>query len=111
MPGNLRYYIDENLTPEIALQLRLRGVDAISVRDLDLLGADDESHLERATVLGRVLVTTDTDFLRLDAAGIEHAGILFGKQRNHTIGDWVKELASLSYAYEMADFENQVEYI
>jgi predicted nuclease of predicted toxin-antitoxin system len=35
----LKFYFDENLTPVIAEQLRLQGIDAISVRDLDLLTA------------------------------------------------------------------------
>jgi predicted nuclease of predicted toxin-antitoxin system len=55
----VRLYLDENLSPRIAIQLRQRGVDAVSVRDLDVLGDDGVSHLERATRMGRALVTTD----------------------------------------------------
>jgi uncharacterized protein with PIN domain len=109
--NRLRYYIDENLTPEIALQLQLRGIDAISVRDLDSLGETDEIHLQRATEMGRIVVTTDVDFLRLAASGVEHAGIIFGRQQKYHIGDWVKELASFVLVYDMTDFVNHVEYI
>jgi predicted nuclease of predicted toxin-antitoxin system len=59
------------------MQLQSRGIDAVSVRDLQLLGADDEVHLRHATNLGRVVVTSDSDFLRLAASGIEHAGIIY----------------------------------
>jgi len=88
----IRLYLDENLSPKIAEQLKLRGIDAVSVRDLGRLGESDESHLERATRLGRVLVTSDVDFLRLAAEGIDHAGIVFGVQADHSLGDWVKKL-------------------
>lgn len=67
MEAAIRLYLDENLSPKIAEQLKLRGSDAVSVRDLGTLGDSDESHLERATRLGRVLVTSDVDFLRFAA--------------------------------------------
>jgi hypothetical protein len=71
----VRLYLDENLSPRIAIQLQQRGVDTVSVRDLDVLGDDDISHLERATCMGRVLVTTDVDFLRLATTGAQHSGV------------------------------------
>lgn len=33
MEAGIRLYLDENLSPRIAEQLRLRGIDAISVRE------------------------------------------------------------------------------
>ncbi|MCX6046070.1 MAG: DUF5615 family PIN-like protein [Chloroflexi bacterium] len=85
-------YLDENLSPKIAYQLRRRGIDAVTVRDLGLLGDTDENHLERATAMNYVLVTGDTDYLIMAAAGAKHAGIVFGMQENHGIGDWVRAL-------------------
>jgi predicted nuclease of predicted toxin-antitoxin system len=43
-------------------------------------------HLERATVQSRMLCTHDQDFLRLAAAGTEHAGIAFSSQTRVSIG-------------------------
>lgn len=40
----------------------------------------------------RVLVTSDTDFLIMVGTGIEHRGIIFGVQEDHSSGDWVKSL-------------------
>ena len=62
MAAGIRLYLDENLSPRIAEQLRRRGVDIVTVYDLGVAGDTDESHLERATGLNRVLVTADTDF-------------------------------------------------
>lgn len=63
--SEIRYYLDENMSPEIAEQLRRDGIDAISVRELGTLGDPDEDHLQRAAIMGRVLCTQDADFLRL----------------------------------------------
>jgi predicted nuclease of predicted toxin-antitoxin system len=101
-----RLYLDENLSPKIAEQLKLRGVDAVCVRDLGKLGDSD-----RATTLGRVLVTSDVDFLRLAADGADHAGIVFGVLDNHTLGDWVKKLELICFVYSPEEFLNHIEYI
>ena len=111
MAADVRLYLDENLSPRIAAQLRLRGIDAVSVRDIELLGAADVQHPERATEEGRVLVTTDVDFLRLAASGIEHAGIVFGQQEVHTVGSWVRLLALLCFVYSEQEMRNHVEYV
>jgi hypothetical protein len=103
--------LDENLSPKIAEQLQRRGIDAVCVRELNLLGDADENHLERATEMGRVLVTTDVDFLRLAAAGVSHAGIIFGSQQDHTLGDWVKNLELICFIYGSQDMMNHVEYV
>lgn len=107
----IRLYLDENLSPRIAIQLRRRGIDAISARDLDVLGDEDINHLERARDLGRVLVTGDVDFLRLAAEGVQHRGIIFGVQQDHTIGDWVKKLELVCFVYTAEEMNNHVEYL
>lgn len=111
MEADIRLYLDENLSPKIAEQLKLRGIDAVSVRELGKLGGSDESHLERATRLGRVLVTSDVDFLRFASEGINHAGIVFGAQADHSMGDWVKKLELICFVYSPAELENHVEYL
>lgn len=93
-----RFYIDENLSPEIVNQLRLSGINIIR----GSLGADDPEHMERAIALGRVLCTEDDDFLKLAATGIEHAGIIKGEQDDHSVGDWVKYL-QLVYEVQSAE--------
>ena len=111
MEAAISLYLDENLSPRIARQLKLRGIDAVSVRDLGAFGDSDTTHLQRATQLQRVLVTSDVDFLRFAAEGIEHAGIIFGIQGNHSIGDWVRILELVCFVYSAEEFENHVEYL
>ena len=111
MAAAISLYLDENLTHNIAVQLRQKGIDAVTVYDLGLAGDTDVNHLVRATEMGRVLVTADTDFLRLAAEGIEHAGIVFGVQEDNTIGDWVKALELVCFIYTSDDMKNHVEYL
>ncbi len=61
MATKLRFYLDENIPVEVAKQLRAQDIDAVTVRDLGLLGAPDRVHLERATAEERVLCTYDSD--------------------------------------------------
>ncbi|MBP7962103.1 MAG: DUF5615 family PIN-like protein [Caldilineaceae bacterium] len=111
MAAAIRLYLDENLSPRIADQLRRRGVDIVTVHDLGMAGDSDEDHFEQAIRLGRVLVTSDTDFLVLAASGKSHAGIVFGVQERHRIGDWVSALDLLCAVYTPEDMANHVEYI
>lgn len=111
MEAAISLYLDENLSPKIARQLRLRGIDAVCVRDLGYLGEEDRNHLERATRLKRVLVTADIDFLQMVQEGQPHAGIVFGVQQSHNIGDWVKRLELICFVYTHADMQNHVEYL
>ena len=111
MVAAIRLYLDENLSPRISEQLRLRGIDAVSVRDMGTLGDSDESHLQRATRLGRVLVTSDVDFLSLAADRADHKGIVFGIQEDYSTGDWVKNLELICFVYSPDEMENHVEYL
>ncbi|MCZ7666945.1 MAG: DUF5615 family PIN-like protein [Chloroflexi bacterium] len=70
---------NENLSERRGL--RLRNIDVLTAQDAHMLGASDEEHLKLATHLNRVVFTNDDDFLKLQAAGFEHAGIAFAHQR------------------------------
>ncbi|MGH2537392.1 MAG: DUF5615 family PIN-like protein [Candidatus Promineifilaceae bacterium] len=83
----------------------------VGARDLGLLGEEDTTHLERATRDGRVQVTTDADFLQLAAAGMQHAGIVFGVQEGRTIGDWVRDLELICFVYSADEMVNHGEYL
>ncbi len=103
MAAAIRLYLDENVPVVIAPQLRRKGIEVVTVRDLGRLGDSDENHLARATAMGYVLCTCDSDYLRLAASGVEHAGIVFGRQTRHTIGDWVRGLELLCRVYSAED--------
>ena len=109
--ASLRFYLDENVPVEVARQLKSRGIDAITVRDMDMLGEDDINHLQHATESGRVLCTHDHDFLQLAASGFQHAGIVFGQQDIHYIGEWVNWLTLMHAVYTTDAMLNRIEYM
>ncbi len=109
--ASLRFYLDENIPIQIAHQLKTRNIDVVTVRDLYLLGEDDINHLQLATQQGRVLCTYDDDFLTLAATGIQHAGIVFGQQDNHYIGEWVNWLTLMHSVYTSEEMLNRVEFL
>jgi predicted nuclease of predicted toxin-antitoxin system len=58
----VKLFLDENLSPQHAVELRTEGHDAIAVLEVGLSGATDEQVLRFAVQNGRVLVTLDADF-------------------------------------------------
>jgi hypothetical protein len=107
----IRLYLEECLTSKIARQLQRKGIDIVTVQELGVLGNTDENHLARATALGRVLVTSDVDYLVIAASKTHHAGIVFGVQEGHGVGDWVRALELLCAVYDPDDMKNHVEYL
>jgi predicted nuclease of predicted toxin-antitoxin system len=61
----LRLLFDAMMSPQLAIELRSLGHDALHVADLDLHHAPDTEILDRAASEGRVVVTADLDFPRL----------------------------------------------
>jgi hypothetical protein len=107
----IRFYLDENVPVAVAAQLERRGIDAVTVRDLDLLGDSDYSHLERAARLGYVFCTNDADFVELATSGVDHTGIVFGQQHKHGIGDWVRFLELLASIIDAEEMHNRIEFV
>ncbi len=107
----IRYYLDENMDIEIARQLKSRGIDAITVRDLGLFGDTDHNHLRRAARMGCVLCTHDADFIRMSERGSEHSGIVLIKQHPQNIGALLDYLELMYAVYTIEDMQNKVEYV
>lgn len=109
--ATVRFYLDENVYLAIATQLQRRGIDVVTVRSLDLLGDDDLPHLQRATAMGYVLCTHDSDCYALAQSGIQHAGIVIGQASLHKIGDWIKGLILVHSVYSAEEMQNRVEFL
>jgi hypothetical protein len=107
----VHFYLDENVPIAIAVQLQRRGIAAVTVRDLRLLGESDINHLQRASAMGYVLCTHDVDYLALANEGVGHAGIVFGQQHRHSVGDWVRFLELLFAVVDAEEMVNRVEYV
>ena len=71
------FLTDEHIPNAVAHGLRARGIDASTAAEGGQLGTSDTALLACAKADRRVLITADVDHLRLHAAGVRHAGILF----------------------------------
>ena len=80
MAEKIRYYTDEHVATAAARGLRRRGVDVLTAAEAEMLGATDQEHLQFAAGQQRVIFTQDDDFLRLNARGQDHAGIVYAEQ-------------------------------
>ena len=102
MPERPRFYADEHIARPVIVGLRNMGIDILRAQDVGLRGASDADHLSFAPSQGRVVVTRDADFLRLNRAGVAHSGILF-LVRSVGVGDVVRAIARLHV--RMSDIE------
>jgi len=88
----LKFYLDGDVWPEVAVQLRRVGIDAVPLQELGRQGASDISHLAAALAMNQVLCTHDQDYLRLAGAGATHAGIANIAQARASTSRWVTGL-------------------
>lgn len=107
---SLTFLLDEDMSHRVAVGLRQRGIDAVSLHELGSANAavPDEARLVTATVAGRVLVTyNQADFQALDAEwrlqGKANAGILWCIEKTiprRAIGDLVHAIVAIAGHYE-----------
>ena len=109
--GEIKFYFDESVELAVSVQLAASGLDVVSAHSLEKLGDADKNHLQRATEMGRVLCTYDSDFLVLATEGAEHAGIIFAPQQKASIGGWVREIRALHARLSAEEIVGQVVYL
>jgi predicted nuclease of predicted toxin-antitoxin system len=110
MGSKVKFYTDEHVGKAIIKGLRERGADVLTVPEAGLLGAADEEHLKRALAEGRVLFTQDEDYLRLHAAGAEHAGIVYAHQGT-PIGEIIRGLMLVHQVLDAEEMRGHVEFL
>ncbi len=111
MSEPLRYYLDEHMRPAIAEQLRLRGIDVETTVEAGRAhqSFSDESQLQYAAQAGRVLVTEDSDFVRISQTLQPHAGIVYFPVQLG-IGACVEYLELLALTTTADEMRNQLLY-
>ena len=114
----MKFYLDEDLTPLVAVTARKRGVDAVSAHEVGQIGLSDAEQLAFATTQGRCLVSANArDFRRLGhqaiAHGRPHAGIVLCPPRIHglDVGIVVRALVEIAKRYPAGLGEYDVLYL
>jgi hypothetical protein len=111
----IRLYMDHHVPRPITAALRERGVDVLTAYEDSASELPDAALLQRASVLGRVLFSSDDDLLReaslLQRAGATFSGVIYSHQRRLSVGECIEELALLVLAGLPEDVDNRVTFL
>ncbi|MYE26245.1 MAG: hypothetical protein F4X87_03310 [Chloroflexi bacterium] len=107
----IRFYLDENMDPKISEQLRRRGLDALSARDVGLLNVADGVQLRFAAAHGRVLCSKDSDFADPANWVVKHDGIAYFPDRSVSIGYAINALLELYRKETAENLKNSLRYL
>ncbi len=61
----IKFYLDEHVHRAVSKGLQQRGIDVLTAQDAGRRGLSDDEQLAFALQDGRVLVTLDSDYVRL----------------------------------------------
>ena len=107
-------YFDEDVSVEIAENLRTRGFDVLSTREADMLGKSDDAQMLCAVSQRRAIVTHNrADFeaqhRKFIESGLKHYGIIAAKRRKPE--EVIARLLSVLDTTPADEMENQLRYI
>jgi hypothetical protein len=109
----VRLYMDAHVHGAVTRGLRARGVDVITAQEDRADSLPDPELLDRASVLGRVLVSFDRDFLAearvRPRGGRTHAGIVH--MRATGIGRAIADLELVAQAADPEYMRGRIEYL
>jgi predicted nuclease of predicted toxin-antitoxin system len=111
MPRTIRFRLDENCNLAIAASLRRRGIDVTTTPEAGLISATDEAQAAYALAEGRVIITQDRDFLRLNASGEPHAGIAYCDKDTKSIGEMISGLVRIWEGLEPETMVGRVQFL
>ncbi len=111
MVRTIRFHLDENCPDAIAEGLGRRGIDVTTTPEAKLLSASDEQQRAYALSEGRVIFTHDRDFLRINASGVPHAGIVYCRQGKRRIGGIIQDLTEIWEVLEPEKMRNWLVYL
>ncbi len=107
--------MDVHVPRAVTLALRLRSVDVLTAQDDHTEELDDGQLLQRASELGRILVSQDQDLLcegvRRLRAGQQFSGIVYAHQLRITIGQMVEDLELIANATSQEEWAGRIEYL
>ena len=107
----IRFHLDENVDPDVALALRRHSIDVTTSGEMGLLGQTDEVQLEFARKQERVIVTHDTDFLRLASQSSDHWGVAFSQKQARSLGEIIRSLVLIHQVFTPDEMRGWIEYL
>ena len=110
-----RFYMDVHVPAAIATGLRRRGIDVLRAQEDNAARLLDSELLDRATALGRVLVSLDKDFTvevaHRQRVFADFAGVVRLRSDRISVGVYVRELELIASAMEPAELANRITYV
>ncbi|MBI3360051.1 MAG: DUF5615 family PIN-like protein [Chloroflexi bacterium] len=111
----IHLYFDEDVSADIVGNLRTRGFDVVSARDMEMLQKDDDEQMLYAASQQRAVVTHNrADFedqhRKFLDTGMKHYGIIIAKRRRKDT-EVVAKLLALLDSVTAEEMENQLRYI
>lgn len=111
MSRTIRFHLDENVDPAVAVGLKRRGVDVTTASEIGLGGSADEEQIEFCIRDNRAIFTTDQDFLKLHVDRPDHRGIVFAHQHRTGIGDAIRGLMLIWELLQPDEMAGRLEYL
>ena len=111
MAERIRFHLDENVNPVIAVALRQHGIDVTTTIEMNLRTSSDEEQLTYIRNERRVLVTHDTDFLRIASETEDHPGIAFSHKDTVSTGQIIRSLVLIYEVIEPEEMLGRVEFL
>jgi hypothetical protein len=111
----IQLYADENVDDRIIRGLRLRGIDIATAIEAGMIGKSDSDQLSHAYLNGRVLLTSDQDFLEIHPRwireGRQHAGIIYYSQYRFTVGTCIWGVKLIVDLLSQEEMQNHLEFL
>jgi predicted nuclease of predicted toxin-antitoxin system len=109
----VRLYMDVHIPKAITVELRIRGVNVITAQEDGTDQLPDDELLDRATKIGRALVTFDSDLLveatHRQREGKYFAGVIYGRLTKVSISEAIRDLELIAKVGE--DMSNKVMFL
>jgi predicted nuclease of predicted toxin-antitoxin system len=103
--------LDEHIDPAIADALRRHGIDVTTTVETMLRTMNDDAQLEFIRKAHRVMVSSDTDFLRFANSNTDHPGIVFVSSNAGSIGNVIQGLVLIYEVLLPDEMEGHVEFL
>ena len=111
MKNKIRFHLDEQVDPEIAIQLGRRRIDVTTTVEVGLRTSSDESQLDFIRQQKRVIFTHDKDFLIIASRTSNHPGIVYCQQKTRPLSEIIEGLVLIYEFYLPEEMLGHFEYL